>query len=529
MIRRTSGFGTWLLASATLAAGAAEVRPPVEAPRPPDSSGGPRLMLVEDAGPNSGGPGTSADEKGAPAPAAEPEGAVGSEVPAVRAGVGGIWAPEATPGERPIRVLPALAGGDESLLMKPADPEPVIPNPTEPSEPKPIAAVPSGSKPVGTEPRPLPTETPTTTPITHAVDPLDAQVDEAIEVTARRVLIAETNVPGERPHTPWQIGHNMLAFRKNCVVRVNGEKVNAYDWVATNPVYRARVKRGGKDAPTTVESMNWFYLTPNGARPQKFTGEAYEFEGHPNQFLAFFALARIPLDFEFTIQGRKVTFSQMLHNAKMEVNDREEVTWDLWAFAYYFDMNEQWRNAKGEAWSMERLVSTTLRQFANPNGAPCGGCHALFALASARNAYLQSGNRLSGVWMQAHMHLEKHIALAKAMQNEDGSFSGIYFKGPKYWDDPSKRISTSGHTLEFLMLALQQNRLKEPWVRRGIAAVARDLVQYQREPLEVGGMNHAVHALVLYRERTRMEFATAPRDVRPVSADAEKAGDAQAN
>jgi len=184
-------------------------------------------------------------------------------------------------------------------------------------------------------------------------------------------------------------------------------------------------------------------------------------------------------------------------------------------------MNEQWRNAKGEAWSMERIVTTTMRQLANPNGAPCGGCHGLFALASARNSYLQSGNRLSGVWMQAHMHLEKHIALAKSLQNEDGSFSGIYFKGPKYWDDPSKRISTTGHTLEFLMLALQQNRLDEPWVRRAVASVARDLTRYQQEPLEVGGMYHAVHALVLYRERTKQQIAESPASIRPISATTE--------
>jgi hypothetical protein len=568
MIRRSSSIGAWLFAMSSLATVAGEAPVPVEAPVPRTDADGPQLLLpsvtepvstaadaappvsdaaatgsdaeMVDAGPNSGGPGTSGDEQGAPAPAAEPLGSVGSRLPEVREGVGGIWAPEAGDDPRPVRVLPALVGRGNPKMEATAPrpdlpsshdvartrPESVLPKsyrhkldrplpvPKTVLEPVPVAM----PKPVPGEPRPLPT-----LPVSRPIDPLMTQVDQAIEVTARRVLIAETNVPGERPHTPWQIGHAMLAYRQALVVKVNGKKVNAYDWVATNPIYRARVKRGGKDAPTTIEPLPWFYLTPHGARPQKFTGEGMEFEGHPNQFLAFFALARIPLEFEFTIQGRKVTFGQMLHNAKMEVNDREEVTWDLWTFAYYFDMNEQWRNAKGEAWSMERLVATTLRQF-SPTKSPCGGCHGLFALASARNSYLQSGNRLSGVWMQAHMHLEKHIALAKAMQNEDGSFSGNYFKGPKYLDEPSTRISTTGHTLEFLMLALQQERLEEPWVRRAVAAVARDLVEHQQEPLEVGGMSHAVHALVLYRERSKQQLAEAPSGVRPISAAAEPVG-----
>ena len=64
MIRRTSGIGAWLLASATLTASAAEVRRPVEATRPANAIDGPLLTLVEEQGPNSGGPGTSADEEG---------------------------------------------------------------------------------------------------------------------------------------------------------------------------------------------------------------------------------------------------------------------------------------------------------------------------------------------------------------------------------------------------------------------------------------------------------------------------------
>ena len=331
---------------------------------------------------------------------------------------------------------------------------------------------------------------------------LDRRVDEAISVTARRTLSIDT-------HTPWQIGHGMLAYRRNYVLRDGEKLINAYDWVATNPTYLSQTTDPQTNAPT--RPLPWFYLTKHGARPQAYTGLPYEFEGHPNQFLAFFAMARIPTDFQFMVEGRPVTFGQMLYNAKMEINDREEVTWDLWAFAYYFDMSDRWTNAQGQSWSMERLVSTTMNQL-SPTRSPCGGCHALFAIASARNAFIQTpGSRMTGVWTQAHMQLEKHIALAKSMQNTDGSFSSNYFKGPGYSSDPSKRISTTGHTLEFLMVALPQNRLQEPWVAKAVESVSRDLIDNQDEPIDVGGMYHAAHALVLYRERTRQEFVVQPQ------------------
>lgn len=469
MIDLASGYRVWVILLAGF--GAAAARPPVEAvkPRPAaEAKTGETAPTAE--GPNSGGPGSSAQEGGAPAPAAEPAASAAADARPRK----GIWLPNRG-AEQPKPLMPEIAG----------DAKPVTPAAT-----------------------------------VRPADPLDRQVDEALDVTARRVLTAESLNPKERPHTPWQIGHGMLAFRRDYLVKVRGEKVNAYEWVANNPVYRARVKRG-KDAETTVESLNWFYLTPYGARPQRFTGEPYEFEGHPNQFLAFFALARIPLDFKFTVQGRQVTYGDMLKNAKMEVNDREEVAWDLWAFAYYFDVDEQWRNAKGEPWNMERLVSTTLAQF-SPQKSPCGGCHALFALASARNAYFQTkGARLTGAWTQAHYHLEKHIELARQMQNRDGSFSGDYFKGRKYiGGDPSKRISTTGHTLEFLMMALKQERLKEQWVRNAVNRLSHDLIQYQADSLEVGGMYHAAHALVLYRERTRPQFATKTKAITPAAAKA---------
>lgn len=309
---------------------------------------------------------------------------------------------------------------------------------------------------------------------------LDKLIDRAIEVTSKRYLVAES-------HSPWQIAHGVLALRKNYLIKKNGEKVNALEWIATGPSYRGRP---------------WFLITPHGAKGHPFT-EPMAFEGHPNQFLALFTLSRLPLDAKFETQGKPFTMGDLINNAKMEVNSREEITWTLWALSYYLDPDAQWVNQHGEHWSIERLVQM---QIASPvTESACGGNHGLFAVASARNSYLATGQPLRGTWLEAHMHLERYTAAAKSLQNSDGSFSANYFRGPEYTTDFNKRLATTGHTLEFLMVALPQKSLANPWVQNAARAVARDLVEHRKEQLEPGGMYHSLSSIVLYRERTRPE------------------------
>lgn len=415
------------------------------------------------------------------------------------------------PASGPALAMPSDSAGAEEKIVAPERPVPLLDGllgKVSPSAPEKAVAAPNTI--TGTSIKSSVPSAVTSSPKTGEAiqrrprNPLDQLIDQAIETTSRRTLVIGT-------HTPWQIGHGMLAYRHDYMLRDGSRLVNAYEWVRRTPVYTSHTPNPKTGADT--RKLPWFYLTEYGARPQDYTGRPYEFEGHPNQFLAFFAMARLPVDYEFTVQGQTVTFGQMLENAKMEINDREEVAWDLWVFSYYFDVDDHWTNAAGERWSMARVVSTTMKQFSHTRS-PCGGCHALFALASARNAYLQtSGQRLSGVWLRAHMLVQEHIALAKNMQNANGSFSSNYFKGPGDYRteetdtlDPGKRISVTGHTLEFLMVALPQSRLDEAWVQDAIKRVASDLVEFQNEPIAVGGMYHAIDALVLYRERTRPAF-----------------------
>ncbi len=329
------------------------------------------------------------------------------------------------------------------------------------------------------------------------VDPLLAIVENAIDVTSRRYL--DANV-----HTPWQIIHAYLGMRDKFKLRLNGEKVDGLTWISSGPVFKGQ---------------QWFEKTPYGGRAQPFNGTPYDFEGHPNQFIGYMTLCNLPLDHKFKTKGEEtITVADMIRNAQMEVRTGDDNTWTLWALAHYLGPDARWTNRYGEEWSVERLVQLEIAS--QVTRAPCGGTHGLFALAYARNGYIETNRPLRGVWLEADQKVRRYIEEARAYQNPDGFFSSNHFRGPGYSHEFSARISAAGHILEFLMSALPQNRLNEEWVRRGIEAVAKDLLEHRKDAAECGGLYHSLDSLVIYRDRVRLKSETVRTAAKPADANA---------
>jgi hypothetical protein len=319
------------------------------------------------------------------------------------------------------------------------------------------------------------------------VDPLLVLVNRAIDRTSLRYLNANE-------HTPWQIMHALLAQRRELKLIDGSRKVNALEWLSAGARYKG---------------VHWFEVTRHGARAQPYNGTMYDFEGHINQTLALMAFSNLPLSHEFQVAGgQTITLEQLIHHAKMTVNTREETTWTLWLLTHYLDIDDEWVNEHDQHWSIENLVSVQNR--VDVNRAPCGGTHNLFAIAYARNAYLKRYGRLRGTWFEADQKIQRHIELARRLQNVDGSFSTEYFKGPGQSRDFNLRIASSGHNLEWLMMALPHQRLNEPWVRRGLATLATDLIHHASKPADCGPLYHSLDALVLYRDRVAPKPVTPP-------------------
>ena len=361
-----------------------------------------------------------------------------------------------------------------------------------------------GAKSPKDEPQIILLESPNKVPIRPASgavlesnDPLVKLVYETREITRQRLL-------NTTDHTPWQMMHGLLGLRQDFLINHNGQTINGLEWMQTGPMF--------KNEP-------WFQKTSHGGRAHPFN-HPYWFEGHINQSLAILAMCNLPLDTQFGTPQGPITMRDMLKNAQMTANAREEVTWTLWALATYLPSDAEWINEKGERWSIERLVLLeTGKQVGGPTS-PCGGTHGLFALARARNVYMKTGKPLRGVWAQADQKIQKYIRTIQSQLNKDGSLSSNFFRGRDYKQDFDKRMASNGHLLEFLMVALPVERLQEPWVRKAIEATANDLKNNRKAHVSCSPLYHATDALTIYLERVlpqQQAVAQQPQNTKAIS------------
>lgn len=318
-----------------------------------------------------------------------------------------------------------------------------------------------------------------------SVDPLMAQLDQAIEVTSKRYLTANV-------HSPWQIFHGVLALGRDFKLKLGNERVAAYEWIAT--------------ADPRWDGQPWIVMTRHGGKFHGYT-RPYAFEGHPTQSLALLTNCDLPPEFEFKAGSRSVSVADMLLVSMQEVNTREECTWVLWALVHYLKTSAAWTNQANEAWSIERLVQ--IETAAPVEGAACGGNHRLFALTKARDKHLRTGGKLQGVWFSADQRIRQYQETARALQNSDGTFSADFYKGPKFTKDLNGRLNHTGHTLEFLAYSLPPERLQEQWVRNAVNALTRDLIDNRKVAADCGPLYHSLHSLIIYRNRTRQQVQTA--------------------
>ena len=314
-------------------------------------------------------------------------------------------------------------------------------------------------------------QTPSITDMENLESPeeLLPKVEQAIEIARQHYLASEE-------HSPWEIYHGMLAFRKDYQIKKDGKVVNALEWISSGP---------------TFDNEPWFQKTEFGGRAHPYT-KSNAFEGHKNQSLAILAMADVPLDHEFQTPDGPITVADIVANAQKEVQENEEVTWSLWGLVHYLGPDAVWEDKNGEEWHMDDLVYMQNATLSNESA--CGGTHALFALAYARNTYQNSGQRLRSYWLEADQKIQKHIEAAKAMQNLDGSFSYDYFFQKSASENFQER-------LEILMMALPDDRLNEEWVRKAVSLLANDIINNKDEPVDYSALYHAIDGLVIYRNR----------------------------
>ena len=313
---------------------------------------------------------------------------------------------------------------------------------------------------------------------------LRALLDEVLDFTAERRLSAEE-------HAAWQILHGVLAYGKDFRVLVNGEMTPALDWVLT----------GG-------DLRGWNIRETNQGLLSELEGGTKTGQGHEDQWLAVISQCDVQPDDPLIVRGKEHKISDLVRQTQWNVREGMEGSWTIIGLSTYVPEDEKWKSHDGTEWDIERLVRSEARQGLGDSA--CGGSHRLIGLSMALNRHLADGGEIDGGWAQADEKIQQAIRKTREYQQPSGAFSSSYFQRASNSPDIAVQINTTGHTLEFLVLAMTDAQLAEPWVTRATVHLCRLFQQTRGEAIECGSLYHAAHGLQLYRLR---RFG--PRETRP--------------
>ncbi len=315
------------------------------------------------------------------------------------------------------------------------------------------------------------------------------RIDAAL-AHARDARLLDADVQGA-----WQVVHGVLAFGPALPLRAGGGRTSALDHLLSGGRLTGwNLRPGPKGVIAVVEEGSTMG------------------QGHPDQWLGYLAqcgvandtatgfVGGLPLDTPLVVGGRSFTIADLLAQAKHDLRPGQEATWTLMALAAHLPIDAAWTAGDGTAWTTERVVE--MEADADIVSAACGGAHRLYALAAAVDAHRRAtGGEPTGGWARASAVLDDFIDRARRFQQPDGNFSIHSFERPGTSPDVFARLSATGHVFEVVALALDDERLAEPWVTRAADRLVRLLEQTADLDVECGGLYHAAHGLAIYRRR----------------------------
>lgn len=296
-------------------------------------------------------------------------------------------------------------------------------------------------------------------------------------------------------HGAWQVVHGILAFGRDFPLTHEGTVSSALDYLlAGGPITGWVLRPSSPGVRAIVE------------------GGSTMAQGHPDQWLGYLSQCGlapcghggVPLDTTLTVAGRDFTVADLLAQAQADITPGQEATWTLMAFSTYLPHDAAWTSRDGERWTLGRVVA--MEAAADIFSSACGGAHRLYGLIAAVRQHMAATGAawedLDGPWGEAADVIDDCVDRAWRFQQADGSFSTHSFERPGSSPDVFATLSATGHVFEVVVMALDDERLAEPWVTRAADRLVTLLEQTADIDVECGGLYHAAHGLAIYRERT---------------------------
>ena len=323
-----------------------------------------------------------------------------------------------------------------------------------------------------------------------AAEPLGQWIDRVLaENLANRTL-------SNQVHGAWQIMHGVLAYGDRFEVETPLGKQSAIKLAL----------QGGFINGFDPEPGDWFTALSQSQKQSVGIRMAMDpstklGQGHRDQWLAIVSQSGLGLDEKIVAGGRDFTIGDWMNQVEYDVprNLELEFSWTLIPLTTYRDTDHVWTARDGVQYATTELLQSELQQ--SLSASVCGGTHRLIGIAMAVNARRREGKPMTGVWADAQQRLQEAVAMAKENQNADGSFSASYLQRAGWTRDLGETLGTTGHVLEFLAFAADDQTLAQPWVKRSVTKLCSVLDQCRDVDLECGVLYHALHGLSQYRQR----------------------------
>lgn len=289
----------------------------------------------------------------------------------------------------------------------------------------------------------------------------------------------------------WQILHGVLAYGQELKVETPEGTVAVIPYLLDGGVMKGFEPLPGDKFEDPDSQGLRMELDPGGK-----TGQ-----GHRDQWLKILSMCDLPADQPIRVGSKNFALLDMVRQTEWDIprNVEMEYSWTLVGLTAYRPTTHRWTARDGRVWSIEGLVESELERDLAISA--CGGTHRLNGLAITLRRHLAQGGQLTGVWATADDRLNQAIEQAKMYQNGDGSFSSSYFHRPGWSPDLSEVLGTTGHTLETVAIAADDETLREAWVEKAVLRLCDVLELTADVDLECGGLYHALHGLKVYRQR----------------------------
>lgn len=282
----------------------------------------------------------------------------------------------------------------------------------------------------------------------------------------------------ERTH--WGMFHQMMIFDKDTQIIYQKQQYNAVAWMAGNNPCRNQLLYDRDEHGIVVK-------------------EGIGLQGHQAQMLAIFGLIDVPANYPIYVSKHRFSVQDVIQREMKSCKSGAELTFALIGLSHYIDTDRKWTSFDGETWSFDRLIQEELAQ--PIVGAACGGTHRLMGFAHALRRRRAEGKPITGQWARADKYVRDFIAYTWQLQNRDGSMSTAWFEKQEDNGKIDRKVQTTGHMVEFLVTALDDDELQSPPMLRSISFLTNSFWEERGHDWQVGPKGHALRALALFYQR----------------------------